>query len=719
MQGAVTHLAEIPVSNRAHLRLQLSCTSENCVETRLLDCSTGVAKPCVLTNFVKKVTAINVQKLKEGLKGFWAQVNATGSEVKIFPRLLGGGCGSSNSTNSTAPGPVPKPPLRMFTLPAASLTLADVQNYKLQPSDYFTQYTPTCTTILNSHIAALKRCIELTQGVAIFEDPDFGPKQQGGATSLYYKGTAPAPGYVPTENVKWVRPSDLIQNTCFFSNELSANDSVQGALGDCWFIGALSVIATRDELIRGSIENLDNPAKVTMNTATGLKEGVYPPIFHPFARKGLYCFSFFKNSKWRYVIIDDKLPFSKDSSEPSFVFAHCREHRELWVPLIEKGYAKLHSCYEALVSGSINDGLVDMTGYACDTLKLQGKGSELEGPPEKKEQMTGAFWEKMKVKLANGSLMGCSIDTGGTEETVMMDQHATGLFSGHAYSITTMLYVDHPQAQKPKKRHRLLVVRNPWGEAQWNGKWGQRSSELTDNLPLIKNIIDTTLNEQERFDPTDTATGEFLICYKDWRSVFTTLFLCEDFPSAWSGIRFKGAWTAETAGGLPIGSPESLKSWGKNPQFIVDLKVPADVFVMLFQDDGRLVPHLPFPFTGFVKNICVSMLRLESGEEGLTEFIPSRLVKNSPVREYRDTNIDTMKLTPGRYLIVPSIKEPGLTATFYMSVYFSCPKPGIRIQQKGTNYAGDIILEEEETSAKANPAQVHELQQLVAQLLRI
>ena len=719
MKGAVTQLAEIPVSNRSSLRLQVSYTSEYCLQGRLIDACTVESRPCALANFAPKVDVGNVGKLAEALKGFWAQVNAAGTEVSVFPKLLGGGCGSSSSTNSTAPGPIPKPPLRLFTLPASALTLADIRNYKLQPNDYFTQYAPSCTTVLNSHVAALKRCLELTQGVAVFEDPDFGPKLQGGATSLYYKGTPPAPGYVATENIKWVRPSDLIQNTCFFNSEISANDSVQGALGDCWFIGALSVIATRDELIRGSIEKLDNPSKVTISTATGLKEGVYPPIFHPFARKGLYCFSFFKNAKWRYVIIDDKLPFMKDSSEPSFVFAHCREHRELWVPLIEKAYAKLHSCYEALVSGAITDGLVDMTGYACDSLKLQGKGSELVGPEEKKDEITGAFWEKMKAKLANGSLMGCSIDSGGTEETVVLDQQPTGLFSGHAYSLTTLLYVDHPQAPKPKKRHRLLVVRNPWGEGQWNGKWGQNSSELTSNLPLIQSTIATALKPDERFDPTDSATGNFLICFKDWRSVFTTLFLCENFSSAWSGIRFKGAWTAETAGGLPIGPPETLKSWGKNPQFVLDLKVPADVFIMLFQEDGRLVPNLPFPFTGFVRNICVSLLKLEGGEEGMAEFITSRLIKNSPVREYRDTNIDTMKLNPGRYLIVPSIKEPGLTGTFYLSVYFSCPKLAVKIQQKGTSYTGDIILEEEETSSKANPAQVQELQQLVAELLRV
>jgi len=37
-------------------------------------------------------------------------------------------------------------------------------------------------------------------------------------------------------------------------DDLKANDVVQGALGNCWFIGALSVIATRDELLMGKLE---------------------------------------------------------------------------------------------------------------------------------------------------------------------------------------------------------------------------------------------------------------------------------------------------------------------------------------------------------------------------------------------------------------------------------------------------------------------------------
>ena len=40
----------------------------------------------------------------------------------------------------------------------------------------------------------------------------------------------------------------------FLQGDASSNEVKQGALGDCWFIGALSVLATRDELLRGGAD---------------------------------------------------------------------------------------------------------------------------------------------------------------------------------------------------------------------------------------------------------------------------------------------------------------------------------------------------------------------------------------------------------------------------------------------------------------------------------
>lgn len=75
-----------------------------------------------------------------------------------------------------------------------------------------------------------------------------------------------------------------------------------------------------------------------------------------------------KNFSWRYVIIDDRLPCKKSSNRP--YFATCNKLNELWVPLIEKAYAKLHGCYSSLISGLYDDAIDDMTGLASEKIKL-------------------------------------------------------------------------------------------------------------------------------------------------------------------------------------------------------------------------------------------------------------------------------------------------------------------------------------------------------------
>lgn len=110
-----------------------------------------------------------------------------------------------------------------------------------------------------------------------------------------------------------------------------------------------------------------------MLDATQINEfskGVFPALFHRFIENRIYCLRFFKDFSWRYVVIDDTLPVNRDTDE--ILFARCTKQQELWVPLIEKAYAKLSGCYQATTSGSIDDALVDMTGYACEKLKYEG-----------------------------------------------------------------------------------------------------------------------------------------------------------------------------------------------------------------------------------------------------------------------------------------------------------------------------------------------------------
>lgn len=146
--------------------------------------------------------------------------------------------------------------------------------------------------------------------------------------------------------------------------------------------------------------------------------------------------------------------------------------------------------------------------------------------------------------------MGCSIDGSGIEADVIVDGEMTGLLAGHAYGLIDCMFVNNPNAYNEKKRHRLLRIRNPWGAREWNGKWSDRSDELRDHLNVVQEEVNK-LGSDELWDPYDNNDGTFLMCFKDWRSIYTNLFACVDFTDEWSGIRFVDAWTEHHSGGVP------------------------------------------------------------------------------------------------------------------------------------------------------------------------
>ena len=563
-------------------------------------------------------------------------------------------------------------------------------NYSIKKEDYFERKGIIITTILNSEDAAIKKCEEISNQIRDGEkwsDPDFGEQDNNiskNRESLYGDGNIPS-GSPKAENIKWYPLSEISDYAQFFSDGVESNDVIQGGLGDCWFISALSVIATKDYLLRGEFsDDILADKKIDEEENVMLSTGIYPPIFHSFRKKDIFCFRFFKNFKWRYVLVDSRLPCFRiynNNQTPTLLYGQCRARNEFWVPLIEKAYAKLHGSYRSLVSGFIDDGLVDLTGLTSNKmliepnkLKTKQKADELWNIllnnsklyfNEGKQKTSEGKIVSAKFFTRNKTMMGCSVDSKGNtvEMEVILHNRHTGVLAGHAYSILDVFEIPKPKGKK-RKTSRLLRIRNPWGRKEWNGKWSDDSVETRHNKERIEQKLNEKYKETNEKINLSQEDGTFLMCFSDFRQIFNKLFICKNFPPNYLGIRLFGQWTEEESGGLPVNAKQE-RTFYSNPQFYIKKNIDGLLSISLLQKDGRL-EESTFPFPGTINKVCLLLFRVNSKNK-ITNL--NNLIDKTLIVSRRDLILE-LNLPKGSYIIIPSTFESGKKGDFCLELHF-------------------------------------------------
>jgi hypothetical protein len=182
---------------------------------------------------------------------------------------------------------------------------------------------------------AIQREFEIGDSVSGYYSDDAFPAN---ARSLYFDPLNPPKGAIPNESMNWhsIAEGNILHCEKFVTFNADATSSIihQGALGNGYFINALRLLSGKAALIKRLI------------------------VSDKFASKGLYTVKFYKAGKWRYVHIDDKIP-CRQSGRVNFARNH--NPNEIFAMIIEKAYAKLHGCYEALSFGLIEKVLLDLT----------------------------------------------------------------------------------------------------------------------------------------------------------------------------------------------------------------------------------------------------------------------------------------------------------------------------------------------------------------------
>lgn len=552
------------------------------------------------------------------------------------------------------------------------------RDYEVTENDYF-MGNPT---MLTNEKAALARVREIYKQLKRdkkekYIDTTFGPKDKsdtnGHKFSLYKDGTANPKGMTDPSEIEWLFSEEVCdsgEKPQFVDNGAASADCVQGLIGDCWLISAMSVCANRDELLvggRAGMEYTDDMI-VDKEIASLLCNGLYPPIFHRYRSVGMYILRIYKNFTWVYVILDERIPChmetikgaGKEVQKMRPVFGSCRSEHEQWVALVEKAFAKMHGCYENLISGYVDEGVQELTGFQPEKILIRDEKTGCFPHKMIKEHYGGkdGFWEFIKARDNEMCLLGCSIkaEKGGAQ---IIEGKPTGLIQNHAYGLNDIFEIIDPVDQSTI---RLMRLRNPWGNSEWLGAWSDNSPEMDKYKKQIQEEYINELAPEEQFE-LGANDGTFMMHYSDWKNNFSQLFVNIDFPQDWSAVRFKSAWTKANSGGLPSSyTKDHLERYAKNPQFLIRPVEDTEIMFSMQQTGGRLPvngQYFEYPFAETLIYAQASVWHLGYGERYLKSFDKNKKTYLSPIKRERE-NAGRCHLKGGEtYVIIPSAEIPG------------------------------------------------------------
>lgn len=322
---------------------------------------------------------------------------------------------------------------------------------------------------------------------------------------------------------KWMRASEM-DGMIIFQDKIDARDVVQGALGDCYFLSAMSVLGSDN--VRKTIRSKDDNNKNEWKC-------------------GAFWVRFYKNGEIEDVIIDDYFPVL-GNGDLAFVKGG-PDGKELWPAILEKAYAKLNGSYNYIEAGKVQYALADMTGGVSEQYDL------------KKESANQAvFWETLKSLVSQGALMGA-----GSPENALGDSAISeyGIVQGHAYAVLGIAEVDG---------FKLVNLRNPHGNrgVEWNGDWSDDSEMWTQRAKSKCNYV-------------DSSDGVFWMELDDFMDNYSYLYVCRVLDD-WNHHIIEDEWKGKSAEGLPSAKNRTAQL-ALNPQYELKFNAPGHVFIEMNQ----------------------------------------------------------------------------------------------------------------------------------------
>ena len=277
------------------------------------------------------------------------------------------------------------------------------------------------------------------------------------------------------DDIEWCPVDEMenMDNYNVFTDRVSVDDIKQGDIGDCYFFSAVGALCEVPDFF---------------NKLFHIKKKTEEHIY------GIY---FFLNGEWRLVLVDDYFPYKIENNVKKFRFSYSFKN-EIWVSLLEKAWAKVNGCYARIGCGGFC--------YEAFDVLTEAYTEHLFITKDKKEEL----WQIIENSIKKNYPM-----TAGTpEDNQILFLEYTGLEYGHAYTIINIYTVEI----NPGEMERLIKIKNPWGNSEFNGDWSDNSKKWT---PELKEKCDF---------PGVNDEGIFYMSFNDFLKYFIILDIAKLEP---------------------------------------------------------------------------------------------------------------------------------------------------------------------------------------------
>ena len=233
------------------------------------------------------------------------------------------------------------------------------------------------------------------------------------------------------DEIEWKRAREIWGNDIsIFKKYIQLDDIKLGSLPDAYIIAVLSSMAEFPLLILQLFKTIELP-KEEKAIEIGMRiDGI-----------------------WKIVCVDDYFPVYKGTGKPVFSDA---PNGAIWGVLLEKAWAKVNGGYANIINGYPKDIFDVYTPFTAIQLSTNN-----ENPND--------LWKNIRDADSYNCIMTCTILDG----TPNIEN--VGLIANHTFSLVSAF-----EGTVEGKVEKLMKLRNPFGEGEWNGDWCDDSPKWTE-----------------------------------------------------------------------------------------------------------------------------------------------------------------------------------------------------------------------------------------------